>query len=643
MQARHELKDTGKSTRYVQLLFCLGLGSQVACGAGAGEPAAPEPIAATEVALGAAPPLSILPVFLVPKGQTNPSTATRKRLMDHVNRAQDQYRVLLKGRIPFSVAVTTPVIVTDTSRTAAQYLAALDIDPATGNAVNPGMFLERLFTKYAVDRLSNPYVYVIVPIGVDASTWGQPINGGINSGGGIVVLRPTDLNSVNVQSTLQHELGHAFGLLHSFEKGQYNGYAGVSAPPSPPPANLAEPPECASPMAPCMPHAAMQCRFSVNRGWTIMSYNPCHQTTEMAASLNPGELLPEDLSRLALNQGVFPNLAFNPETDKAASYPLQEPIWFFPPLVMTSQISPVPTVSTAFGEDYGSKVFNVVAYTIRKSNPQTPFDPITMWHSAGVNESGWASLTVSFPKPTTLDTVSVHTQHSGQSHAADTLNISAGNPAAYVTEEAIAVDDSVRFSATTAKDWTFSFHSNSGYVVVRGLRFFSQGMEYFPHQVPLEQNTLPLVVTTSGEAQGSKVSHVVVDSIPANNAATGFLPTRMWHSTDVGVNHWATLDVIFPYPITLDAVTVSSQHSGLYHAAQQIKVSYLDPVLGVDYYSAGTFGGGSEVTGTFPAHISKRWRLSLLTGSGYIVIRGLRFHTPVATNWAERPDCITGP
>ena len=350
------------------------------------------------------PTVYVRAVFLVPRDKRTPSAATRERLMDHLTMAQSEYRTMLKDRDTFTLSSTTPLVLRDSTRTAADY--------QTEAETNPGVFLERPFAVYGVDRITNPYVFVIVPVGVGGGTWAMPINGGVNGGGGVVVLTAGSFDAVNLQSTLQHELGHAFGMLHSYDS-NYSGYHGVSSPPNPPPENLAEPPECAATLDPCPAHSPPQCRFSAMQGWTIMSQNVCHHTQDLTASATPGELLPEDINRLALNDHVFPKLYYDPEVDVDSSYVVQQPLWFYPPLTMEGQPSATPTVWTGFGELGGSHVFNVVGYTIRKSNGETPFDPVTMWHSSMVNEAGWASLTVDFPEAVPLDEVEVHTQHSG--------------------------------------------------------------------------------------------------------------------------------------------------------------------------------------------------------------------------------------
>lgn len=101
--------------------------------------------------------------------------------------------------------------------------------------------------------------------------YGLPAEGDqstLNTGGGIVILAADSLvKSTNFQSTLQHELGHACGLVHV----DCYGYSLASSP-------------------------------------SIMSYNPAHHTDGMKPSQNPGGLIPEDYRVLGMNHRLFPHL-----------------------------------------------------------------------------------------------------------------------------------------------------------------------------------------------------------------------------------------------------------------------------------------------------------------------------------------------
>jgi len=116
-----------------------------------------------------------------------------------------------------------------------------------------------------------------VPMGV-----GAPLNGEFNRGGGFVVMSSVGLErQPNWQASLRHELGHAFGLRHVDAYG-----------------------------------------YSMETSPSIMSYNPDHATDGFNPSMTPGELIPEDLRALALNQRVFPGLEFRAASDAPVAYGL---------------------------------------------------------------------------------------------------------------------------------------------------------------------------------------------------------------------------------------------------------------------------------------------------------------------------------
>ena len=67
-----------------------------------------------------------------------------------------------------------------------------------------------------VDRYTCPFVYLIVLAGTPITIAGEggTINGGINTGGGIVIFTENRLADPTFQCGVQHELGHGFGLCH---------------------------------------------------------------------------------------------------------------------------------------------------------------------------------------------------------------------------------------------------------------------------------------------------------------------------------------------------------------------------------------------------------------------------------------------
>jgi hypothetical protein len=278
---------------------------------------------------------------------------------------------------------------------------------------------------------------------------GRPLNGGYNTGGGIVVLSSSALDrSPNLQSTLQHEIGHAFGLPHVDVYG-----------------------------------------YDMKSSDSIMSYNPRHHTNGFLSSPTPGKLIPEDLRGLAFNQRAFPKLRFDPEKDVPQGYAFDERIVPLGKMKIPGQPGGAK-VTTESGEMHGSKVANIVQGRIlpSKKTGKVTFDASTMWHSAKA-PTGWVSVQVAFPYEVELTRVAVHSQHSGEHHAAHAVRAALRDSAQEFRVVAEAnlksADDMVTLPKTKGRVWRFEFRAGeSGVVTLRGLRFFSGDDEVFPPLVP---------------------------------------------------------------------------------------------------------------------------------------------------------------
>ena len=118
---------------------------------------------------------------------------------------------MLSGRDTFEIVGKRPRIVHYKST-----LAALkEVDrKLIGNHL-----LSELLPRFKVSRFNCPYVFLVVIMN-PKETWptagGRPINLGFNSGGGFAVFSSIkfDAEKSVFQSSMQHELGHAFGLPH---------------------------------------------------------------------------------------------------------------------------------------------------------------------------------------------------------------------------------------------------------------------------------------------------------------------------------------------------------------------------------------------------------------------------------------------
>jgi hypothetical protein len=313
-----------------------------------------------------------------------------------------------------------------------------------------------LLGELKVNRFTCPYVFLAVLMNAKKN-WpaggGRPLNGGFNTGGGIVVVSSHGLDaSPNFQSTLQHEIGHGFGLPHVSAYGH----------------DMGDSP-------------------------SLMSYNPKHHTRGFAPAAEPGRLMPEERRGLALNRRAFPGLTFDPKRDVPAGYAIADLAWI-PPMKIPGQPPYAPVVTTNSGEDFGSSVASVVGGRILPSaapveGGKPTFNGKAMWQSrpAAAN-GGWVMIEVVFPAAVTLTKVGVHSQHSGRYHAADRLRVEAASADGFVTvgETALeAVDQVVPIPPGAARTWRFWLHSAGGQaVVLRGLRFFGRSGEVVPPVVP---------------------------------------------------------------------------------------------------------------------------------------------------------------
>jgi len=287
---------------------------------------------------------------------------------------------------------------------------------------------------------------------------GRPCNGGINTGCGVIVISSFALDRIpNFQSTLQHELGHGFGL----------------------------------------PHVDVY-RYDMKKNPSIMAYNTSHKTKGLQPSKTPGILIPEDIRALALNKRAFPKLKFDAARDIPAGYSIARRIVWLGPMEITGQPSGVVQATTASGELNNSSVSKIVQGRIEPSHgPGITFNPRSMW-VGDATTTGWVSAEITFPLPVRLSRVGIHSQHSGKYHAAIAVRIEAklGNAYREVAERKLgSVDDHVSFRLRTARQWRLYFQAGkSKRVVIRGLQFFSGKKEVFP----------PFVPYTAPDAAGSK-------------------------------------------------------------------------------------------------------------------------------------------
>jgi hypothetical protein len=393
----------------------------------------------------AVPPaeVKVLPVFFVPKGEAAPTSDQSDKLMRHLNWCRTRYREMLSGRDTFTIAQSKPHVYH-----ADRPLSFYRSQPENGAPQVVSELLEFLkFTRYTC-----PYVLLVVvmnPANDFPNGGGRPLNGGYSTGGGVVVLSSFNLDRIPYfQSTLQHELGHGFGLPHVDVYG-----------------------------------------YDMKTNPSIMSYDPRHHTNGFSPAAVSGRMIPEDLRGLGLNRRAFPNLQFDADKDVPKGYRIAERIVPLGPMKIPGQPDGV-RVSTASGEDYGSKVANIVQGQVlpSKKTGKVTFDGKLMWQSAK-SATGWATVDVNFPYEVELTAVAVHSQHSGQYHPARAVQVRVrdadGSLRDVVTTDVKSVDETVALPKTKGTLWQFAFKADdTKCVVLRGLQFFSDGNELFPPLVP---------------------------------------------------------------------------------------------------------------------------------------------------------------
>ncbi|MBU0639577.1 MAG: hypothetical protein KKB50_11985 [Planctomycetes bacterium] len=224
----------------------------------------------------------------MPRDAAPPPPEYSDLVTKHLVWAQNRYRDLLSGQDTFQIAAGTPLVLSG-QKDIAQYQASND-----GGAEAS---LQELFLHDRVDRNSCRFIYIVLFVGT--GPWpgggGRPINGGLNTGGGIIILSADLLAKPNFQSTLRHELGHAFGLPHVDVYG-----------------------------------------YDMSTNPSLMSYNPVHHTRGFEDSPTPGVLIPEDLRALSRAKRIFPNFTINPARDYPPGY-TQAPLVMLGPMQIGGQ------------------------------------------------------------------------------------------------------------------------------------------------------------------------------------------------------------------------------------------------------------------------------------------------------------------
>lgn len=225
--------------------------------------------------------ISILPVFFIAAGQKDPSEKERQDLSTHLSLAQRRYSEILNFRDTFSIAPEPPVI----------YHSSNELDYFRRSSDEGGTkYTVELLDRLKKSRFSAPYAFLIIVMNSCdkfPTAGGRPINGGFNRGPGIMIMNNSELTTVSghFQSTLQHEIGHSFGLVHVDAYG-----------------------------------------YDIESNASIMSYNLTHHWRGLEKPPVQGVLIPEDLRSLANNKQALPKFNFISAKDVPPGYILKDQV-----------------------------------------------------------------------------------------------------------------------------------------------------------------------------------------------------------------------------------------------------------------------------------------------------------------------------
>ena len=234
--------------------------------------------------------LTVRPVLFLPSDAIGELTAAeieqaRDLLNIHFRIAQQRYRILL-GTDTFHFEVPEDLVYESTTHSVADYMNASGADGDTAHLMTRHLLQWQGETR---DNSKQIFVSLMVrpaaePCGTDGRACqggGRTFNGDPGTGGGFIGFEYDSLLSdfpYPFQSTLQHELGHTFGLVHIKDSADND----------------------------------LDCYFlqPLALSDSIMGYNPTHLSSGTTESATPGIFEPEELFLLDLNHPAFPNFSF---------------------------------------------------------------------------------------------------------------------------------------------------------------------------------------------------------------------------------------------------------------------------------------------------------------------------------------------
>jgi hypothetical protein len=274
----------------------------------------------------------------------------------------------------------------------------------------------------------------------------RPFNGGYNTGGGVVQLSSYALSRIpRFQCTLQHELGHSFGLPHVDVYG-----------------------------------------YSMDTNMSFMSYNPKHYTDGFNPSATPGIMIPEDIRGLALNDLAFPDLEFDPQKDITSGYTIAN--------IVALGIEEIPNqpyvaVSTTSGSQYGTDIKNTL-YNIPTATQYGNNLRVDLCWLSDVLSDGWAEVLYDFTENVLLDGLYLHHGFGANPfyHDVDSIKIyseNSGNFTLSAARKIDSIDNYFSFAEIQTNKLKVRLKAkNNESVCLRGIGFFHKGDDIFPPYVP---------------------------------------------------------------------------------------------------------------------------------------------------------------
>jgi len=514
-------------------------------------------------------------------------------------------------------------------------------------------FVSEVLEAAGCKQNSCPYIFVVTFPGVQVAG-GRKFNYGYNNGGGVAFLdfnqvRESDDPEVNFQSTLIHELGHAFGMPHIFDY--------------------------------CIFHPAdpFDCEFPWHMSWSesIMGYNPdnwifgCPATKPPPLEHHcrfpdditvidafPGILMANDKRVLGKNDLAIPGFEFDEELD------VDEAIEGESDRLSgqgdTDTGLPRFRISSSRTDPAGQTAGALIGgYSEDFPEFYQPVDGTRMWGSdRDAADLEWLPFDLRVPEPAALLRIRFY---SGCTTADPVCATASGVRAGLADGSTVSVltgdlgaNVDLNLPPVAATRYAMAVRTGTGgRVSLRGLRFFAMvngvEQEFFP---PDE----PVATTGFGNAFGGSLANITGSDQVVSPLADPFNPATAWHSDTVSPGDFVSLDVEFPRSVSLGYIKVHTGHTSIFHIADQIQIERRCLCDGTLSGAGGACGRASAlqcgVAGTgnfvsefvkrvnsgpdelidFPAATSSRWKIALRTQNAgdqaWMVVRGFRFFSP---------------